>query len=132
MYIFGGSEEGRKVISINDNFYKLDLDIYKWEKIKAELHPSLARECHSATIVNNYMYVFGGINCQTLFDDLWCFNFNTDTWKKIDVKLKPKARHSTTLINHQNRYLFLFGGIDADNIVCSSSFLFDLTENKWS
>lgn len=72
------------------------------------------------------MYIFGGMNSQTLFDDLWCFNFNNDTWKKIDVKVKPKSRHSATLVNHQNRYLFLFGGIDADNIVCSNSFLFDL------
>ncbi len=43
------------------------------------------RYSHSASIVNGTMYMFGGRNKSSVFNELWSFNISTRVW----VQLKP-------------------------------------------
>jgi hypothetical protein len=42
-----------------------------------------ARGSFAACIIENDMYIYGGTNSDVIFDDMWCYNFESQTWKEI-------------------------------------------------
>lgn len=78
MYLFGGiNEETEK---LND-FWKLDLRTYYWDKIEAVGSVPTGRSGHSAVVYNDVMIIFGGMKDITKeTNDMYSFNFTTNTW----------------------------------------------------
>ena len=58
MYIFGGYSEAS--FSYTPTVFRLDLNNYEWTLLKCEGSPPIYRDFHTATAIDNKMFVFGG------------------------------------------------------------------------
>ncbi|KAN0055222.1 hypothetical protein ACTA71_008321 [Dictyostelium dimigraforme] len=96
-----------------------------------------ARYGHVAlTTSDNKMFIFGGRNQSTIFNDIYKYNMITDNWELITVTGKiPKGRwgHSGVLYSINNCFYF-FGG--SDSLSREGPFLtdiikFDFERNEW-
>lgn len=83
-----------------------------WKKInvKEKFENPGFKAAHSAEIINNKMYVFGGWNGKKALSDLHIFDFNKLEWTEPEVSgSKPGLRnnHATCVYNE---YMYLHGG----------------------
>jgi len=85
--------------------------------------------------VNERVLLFGGAvyeNRYTFFDDLWSYDYSTDTWTEIEDGPGPQGRFNFMMIyipvHHQ---LFLFGGYSANDRL-SDTWIYDITDNRWT
>ena len=110
MYIFGGWNGYQ---SLND-FYSLNLDTLEWKQIQSENGPS-KRRMHSCAVYNCKMYLFGGYDESRpaeSFNELHCFDFETQTWKEVPCQGKiPKGRSRAGAIVVGNN-MYIIGGWD--------------------
>ena len=71
---------------------------------------------HSAVILNNFIYFFGGINYKTKSlrpPELWTINVDSLIAKKVDAKGNiPTPRSNLSLVILNKSFLLLFGGHD--------------------
>jgi hypothetical protein len=68
------------------------------------------KAAHSAEIIGNKMYVFGGWNGKKALNDLHIFDIEKEVWSEQEINgYKPGNRnnHATATYNH---YMFLHGG----------------------
>lgn len=121
-FIFGGWD-GKNIFQ---NCYLFDYVTSKWKII--EYIPGtepLPRESHSCTLVNDYIYLFGGQGTsikkkETYYNDLYKFKISIDkssekvtgVWEKIFSKNNtyPAPRTSHSIISYKERYLIVIGG----------------------
>uniref|UniRef100_K3WLS5 IPT/TIG domain-containing protein n=1 Tax=Globisporangium ultimum (strain ATCC 200006 / CBS 805.95 / DAOM BR144) TaxID=431595 RepID=K3WLS5_GLOUD len=86
-YLFGGCDYSEPPGPTNDLFVlKINTNSpWEWEKLKfaPTATTPMPRWKHSATVVDNKVYVFGGFhNSSTRFNDLWVFNPITVEWSQ--------------------------------------------------
>lgn len=86
--IFGGDSGGNDILS---DLWSVDLSDsgnHYWELIepKSTENPR-PRYSHSACVIKNSLYIFGGFSGQYL-DELWRFNFDTRMWQRYAVTQK--------------------------------------------
>lgn len=81
MYVFGGFEKTNgfsnsvTVIDLNRNCF--------WALDTVGIAPS-ARSSHTAAILNDHMYVFGGSNAHSKrLGDFWKLNLSSNCWTEI-------------------------------------------------
>ena len=108
--IFGGiitGEESSKDsthLSDSSDLFLYDVDTNSWEKISSSLAPlwPLGRRSHTANIIGNTMYVFGGFSRHTAeknFDDFWSLDVQKlveskqPVWRKISKGPSPRGGH---------------------------------------
>lgn len=108
----------RKRGSQPDNMYKLQ--VFKFIKLystERQQNPR-ARSGHRIVCKNTSMYAIGGYNpilpdddeyAQTLFREVWRFDFMSRTWKKLEVEALPGELASNSAILW-DKFLFLYGG----------------------
>jgi N-acetylneuraminic acid mutarotase len=85
--------------------------------------------------VNERTLLFGGAlweNRYTFYDDLWSYDYSTDTWTEIDDGSGPQGRFNHMMIylpvHHQ---LFLFGGFSSNDRI-SDTWIYDIADNRWT
>ena len=78
------------------------------------------------------VYLFGGNDDESHFNDLWCYD--NDTWTNLTPGgTKPSARTLTALTyDPLNDRLLLFGGRDATGTQLADLWAFDLGSETWS
>jgi hypothetical protein len=84
--------------------------------------------------VNERVLLFGGAVFEdryTFFDDLWSYDYSTNTWTQIEDGSEPRGRFNFMMVylpvHHQ---LFLFGGYSANDRL-SDTWIYDITDNRW-
>ena len=80
------------------------------------------------------IYLHGGMNGDTIFDDLWALDLKSIAWKKIIFKhddTKPCARAAHGGIS-VDKLLFIFGGIDSSGNALNDLWKYDNELNQWS
>lgn len=116
-----------------------------WKPIifkKDELIPS-SRAGHSAIYHENKMYVFGGFNGTTCFNDLWVFDLENLGWLEIKfVKGEDlpgiRSEHTSTLVNREDSTgfdMFVSFGVKIHMLIktnYSDIWKLDLQTNKWT
>jgi N-acetylneuraminic acid mutarotase len=79
--------------------------------------------------------LFGGSrydNGYTLFNDLWSYQYGTNTWAEIDTPDSPGGRFSTPLVYDPDTHqLFVFSGFGADE-ESADMFTYDIVANTWT
>ena len=85
--------------------------------------------------VNERTLLFGGAvyeNRYTFFDDLWAYDYASNTWTEIDCGPGPSGRFNfmMTYIPETHR-IFLFGGFSANDRV-SDTWTYDIESNVWT
>ena len=97
-YFFGGVDKSG---TFSDDLYMLDTRTMNWFKPSTAGSLPAVRADHTANLVGNKMYVFGGQSDAGEHADLWVLDLNSLTWSNPGVQGdKPKARsgHSASLV----------------------------------
>jgi len=86
VYLIGGSSMG--VDSLQD--YSLDLDTFEWKIIKRRSkNAPISIDEHTATLVEDKIYVFGGNIAGFKNDKMLIFDTNTHQWNIISTENGP-------------------------------------------
>eukprot|EP00698_Gefionella_okellyi_P011549 TRINITY_DN304_c0_g1_i1.p1 TRINITY_DN304_c0_g1~~TRINITY_DN304_c0_g1_i1.p1 ORF type:complete len:493 (+),score=148.34 TRINITY_DN304_c0_g1_i1:636-2114(+) len=129
VYLFGGNAGD----AVFNDLYVLDTESMRWSQVTfaadAVLPP--ARAGHSATMIGGKMYIFGGGLGQSVFNDLWIYDPDTQQWQCPTVSgtaPTPRAGHSAVCVGETN--LLVFGGGDISH-VDNQLFVFDTEMLEW-
>ncbi|KAJ6228967.1 rab9 effector protein [Anaeramoeba flamelloides] len=128
IYIFGGNSELEKL----GDFHIYDIDKNEWDNDPQYYGkiPS-ARSGHSAAVIGNQFWVFGGRGkTQGFLNDLHCFDINSMTFYEIlglDKSPPPRAWHTANFYENQ---MILFGGSSRSKTF-EDIWVYDLTTFQW-
>ena len=117
LYLFGGKGAGG--VLLND-VHELDTNRVSWRALQTtgELPPG--RDGHTATAVEDRMYVFGGASSQGKLNDVRVLDLHTLRWSRprsVGGPPGPRWGHSATLISQQ---IYMFGGVDQEQQVAAT------------
>ena len=109
MYIFGGSNGNPP---FNDMF-AFNFTFRSWNKVNSTGDVPLAREGHSAAALNDrYIFIYGGWNGKTIFNNYYLFDSLANVWRKVepeDSATEPPPRESHTCCVVKDSF-YIFGG----------------------
>lgn len=100
--------------------------------------PPSPRSGHSLSAIGNKLYLFGGqwfesLHQRHLFNDLYCFDTDTQTWSEI-LPSSPGAfvpaarqRHAAQVIDNK---LIIFGGSGLSSELCDTA-IYEPSTNTW-
>lgn len=74
--------------------------------------PNQALRAHTGTLVGERIWVLGGVDKQTCFRDVACFDTESFMWSTLETqgeRFPPLRAHTTTLVGDK---LYIFGGGD--------------------
>ncbi|KAF1331632.1 Dynein heavy chain, partial [Globisporangium splendens] len=127
-YLLGGCDCSKPPGPTNNLFVlKINTNApWEWEKLKFAPATPLPRWKHSATVVDNKVYVFGGShNSSTRFNDLWVFNPITMEWSQ------PMDKGSACAPSRRLEDLMLVCGGWNSVAQFNDLHVFDTTTNSW-
>lgn len=127
-YYFGGVDKSG---TFSDDLYMLDTRTNMWYKPSTAGSLPAVRADHTANLVGEKMYVFGGQSDAGEHADLWALDLNALTWVKPAVQgEKPAARsgHTASLVGAK---IFVIGGIAGDT-TRNDVEVFDTATSTWS
>ena len=85
--------------------------------------------------IGQRVLLFGGAHWQngyTFYDELWSYEYETNTWNMLETNNNPYPRFNSMLVYIPGRHqLFLFGGFSADDRI-SDTWVFDFESNRWT
>uniref|UniRef100_A0A8C6GXL6 Kelch domain-containing protein 3 n=1 Tax=Mus spicilegus TaxID=10103 RepID=A0A8C6GXL6_MUSSI len=120
MYIFGGYEQLADCFS--NDIHKLDTSTMTWTLVCTKGNPARWRDFHSATMLGNHMYVFGGradrfgpfhSNNEIYCNRIRVFDTRTEAWLDCPhTPVLPEGRRSHSAFGY-NGELYIFGGYNA-------------------
>lgn len=99
---------------------------------KIELEGSLPspRAAHSANIIGNKLYIFGGWNGFSAFNDVFAMDLETYTWSEIlSSGTLPIPRNNHRTATYGNK-IYVHGGHDGNKWL-DDLFIFDTAESNW-
>ena len=99
-------------------------------KMLSPVGPQVAH--HVACIINNALYIHGGIDkvrSTTPLNKLHRMDLDSGLWQEVRAAGSPTMSHHASVVL-QNRYIVLLGGWDGSKRVCRIH-VFDVQENKW-
>eukprot|EP01080_Neovahlkampfia_damariscottae_P007577 gene7577-11901_t len=133
-YIFGGQLSSNFFIrdeTLFNHLYEFDFDKEVWNLIKpvGDIIPK-ERRYSSMVSKNENLYIFGGRDHDTRFNDLWKYNTITNRWNEIhpNGNLIPCKRAAHSMIMKEFS-IFIFGGNGGD--MNNELFEFDILKNEW-
>ncbi|CEP12984.1 hypothetical protein [Parasitella parasitica] len=131
MYIFGGHFQ-RKYLGDLCAFNVRDYPAKaEWDFINYENQGPAPRSGHISVIYDKKLYVFGGMNANHLFNDIWCFDLVACTWHQISaVGFIPAPREScaAALVNDT---IYIFGGRGLNGYSLGDLCAFRIKSQRW-
>lgn len=140
MYIFGGFEEVPNRFS--SDVFQLNLKTMHWKYIKTEGVAPIYRDFHTATVIRNRMYIFGGrsdrraplhteneVYCSQIFYlDLTTFVWHTPN----AIGAIPIGRRSHSAFAYKDQ-LFIFGGFNGNlDRHFNDVYCYNVDRNQWN
>eukprot|EP01080_Neovahlkampfia_damariscottae_P009293 gene9293-1381_t len=136
VYLFGG----KKGYELFDDLIEVKMDIYKkLLTIKVNTIPQeniinwpRKRFGHASEMIYEKMYIFGGRDFQTFFNDLFVYDIENLTWTEIKYTgfPTPVSFSASVYLSNINAML-LYGGLSKDGIE-DSLMKFDFKTNEWN
>ncbi|CAZ83610.1 unnamed protein product [Tuber melanosporum] len=102
-----------------------------WYKAPTHGQDSMPLRAHTCTLVGSSVYVFGGCDVRTCFNDLHVFDADSMSWSKPAVygEIPPPLRAMTTTA--VNKKLVIFGGGDGPTYY-NDIYVFDTVTNRYA
>ncbi|KAL6712530.1 Negative regulator of mitotic exit [Coniothyrium glycines] len=140
IYIFGGQVEGfffNDLVAFDLN--SLQSSASRWEVLlpntKDQVSPQMrappARTNHSVVTWNDKLYLFGGTDGVTWFNDVWTYDPRSNSWTELDcIGYIPVSRegHSATLVNDT---MYIFGGRTQEGVDLGDLAAFRISSRRW-
>lgn len=126
MVVFGGSADGQAKL-LND-LHILDTDCMAWYQPQAVGKAPSPRMGHTACVIDNHMFVFGGANISHVMNDLHIFDIVSATWTKPTIAGSiPGARSGHTCVQVGSA-LCIFGGSSLDGVMYNDMYALETSE----
>lgn len=108
MYVFGGLLNGSS--RINDiRSYTFSNNTWADITVSSSSRRPTARQGHVAVVIGSKMYTIGGSTAYETFNDVWSFDFITNTWQLVGVLANDKWRGGAVPYNNK---IYLHAGYD--------------------
>ena len=132
LVVFGGGKAGSLPVT-DQQVHLYDSVTNSWSSPNIKGKPPTNRHGHLMINCNDKcVYLHGGMNDQTFYDDLWILNFDTLNWSCVkQPKTKPIARAAHGGISTVNN-LYLFGGLNERGNALGDFWSYDINLNTWS
>ena len=115
-----------------DDLWYLDLDTNIWTYVyKTQPWPE-ARFGHATVAINDSMYLFGGYNGVTLFQDCWRLDLLLKTWSLLTCANPPSNRTEVSMTAMSKTEILLFGGDDYHDKVFDDTYIWDVIQGNWT
>ncbi len=134
--LFGGLSSGKLFNTYYNEFYELDITTMQWKQRNMRDLPE-KRRGHSATMVGEKLFVFGGegeaIFQRKALNDMHILDCERLTWSPITSKKgvsspPPRFHHSATAVNNN---ILIYGGRNEYNTHLSDIYAFDTETHEW-
>lgn len=130
--VFGGMASNNFFDATNDT-WAYDYNTNTWTDLNPALAPtarwgpSMGYDAGSDRIV-----IFGGRVSNTLFNETWAFDFNTNTWTNMNPASAPSPRGGNHLVyDAESDRLVLFGGERTGFTRLDETWTYDYDSNTW-
>ncbi|KAI9264745.1 hypothetical protein BY458DRAFT_513843 [Sporodiniella umbellata] len=131
IYIWGGQSQGHY---LND-LYEFRLREYptktNWVPILYTNQSPSPRTGHMSVVYNNRLYIFGGVDANRLYNDVWYFDLTSQVWNQVKaVGYIPPPREScaAALVNDT---IYIFGGRGPNGVILGDLYAFRLKNQRW-
>ncbi|KAH0791182.1 Kelch motif family protein [Histomonas meleagridis] len=117
LYVFGGMNRQKKLMN---EMLVFDIKTGNWDKITSKNEPPTPRMNHSATLINQSIYVHGGFlttNEKEVSSDIYIYDIFNNEWTTPKIngdKVLPRANHKALQVGH---YIIFIGGTDSLQVV---------------
>merc|ERR1711879_112078 len=136
IFIIGGSysqEDPIKnsVVEVFNNTLVFDTETMYWSYPECSGDVPTPRRSHSATTVDDKIFVFGGGDGPNYFNDLYILDTKTYEWKKPQTSGQqpgPRRAHTATLVGTK---IFVFGGGDGA-FALNETYVLDTEKLHWT
>ncbi|XP_070181168.1 kelch domain-containing protein 3-like [Littorina saxatilis] len=138
-YIWGGRNDTDGACGI---LFCFDTESYTWSRPPINGEPPPARDGHSACVLDQKMFIFGGYEeVSDLFSDrIFTLDFTNFCWEYVKTKGTPakwRDFHTATAIGSK---MYVFGGRSDEGgemftnreIYCNKMHVYDTDTNSWS
>ncbi|KAK9702608.1 hypothetical protein K7432_011176 [Basidiobolus ranarum] len=131
MYLFGGQVDG---YYLNDlvafDTKSLSTQCPRWDYIAPGYESPPERASHSAAVYKDRIYIFGGKDTERFFNDLWCYDPESNTWSQIIADYGPSKRigHTACICDD---LMYILGGQDEYGKFLNEVYAFNLLEETW-
>ncbi|KLU82981.1 kelch-domain-containing protein [Magnaporthiopsis poae ATCC 64411] len=140
IYIFGGQVEGYFMNDLSAfDLNQLQMPNNRWEMLLSNSDsggPPVgkvppARTNHTMITYNDKMYLFGGTNGFQWFNDVWCYDSQTNSWTMLDcigyIPI-PREGHAAALVDD---VMYIFGGRTEEGSDLGDLAAFRITSRRW-
>lgn len=130
--IFGGRNENGYS---NELYYFHEPQLY-WYKVTSSNNSPSARSLSCLAYHNNLLYIIGGKNDKTAFDEIWVYDFASNKYNQSSIISKDSSFDQVsdakcTIETYSDRpKLIVFGGNDYYLLPSTSIFEFELLKNN--
>ncbi|KAJ5073642.1 kelch domain-containing protein [Anaeramoeba ignava] len=130
IYLYGGKNYQNE--TLNPDIYSFCLRTYEWEKINTNGKQPEDRCGHSMCAIHNNIYVWGGYDEITWFQEVYIFDTQNDNWSKSQSTSSslPEGRYSFSMIPYKKKF-YIFGGVPSNQRRFNDLWSFDIESNEW-
>ena len=113
-----------------------DYNSNTWERREMEPHPSISFFSDMVYDPGTGLNIFYGgasYNHEEAMDELWGYDFATNSWSQLSSKNMPSARGWHAMVYHdQLGVILVFGGGNSDNTFTDETWTYDPATGEWS
>lgn len=113
--------------------WSFDATTSAW-KLLAPLNSPSPRGWHSMIYdsKNGKTFLFGGNNLIGRLNDLWVFDYDSNTWTELIPDKNPSSRSSSAMFyDKTNERIILFGGYGLNDLLLNDLWAYQFDNNSW-
>ncbi|XP_065878046.1 tRNA wybutosine-synthesizing protein 2/3/4 isoform X2 [Euphorbia lathyris] len=127
VFVIGGRSDPLNILA---DVWTLNIASNEWKLSECTGSIFPPRHRHAAAVVGSNIYIYGGLNNDTIFSSLYVLNTENLQWKEVSVGgEQPCARHSHSMVAYSSK-LFIFGGYNGVKAL-GGLYSFDVQTNVW-
>jgi N-acetylneuraminic acid mutarotase len=127
MYIYAGNNDNPDMLN---DLWQYSVVSDNWTYLGTTPPALTPRDCHSAVVYNDKMYVFGGFQypIPQKVDELWEYDFISSAWTQKTSGATGRNHHSAVVYDGK---IYIFGGKDNRDITLNDLWEHNITTDTW-
>ncbi|XP_077243642.1 met-10+ like family protein / kelch repeat-containing protein isoform X3 [Tasmannia lanceolata] len=127
IFVIGGRGDPTQILN---DVWVLDTAHHEWKLLECKGSLFAPRHRHAAAVGGSKIYVFGGLNIDTIYSCMHVLDTETFQWSEVSIQGEwPCARHSHSMVENGSQ-LYMFGGYDGENVL-GDLYSFDVGTYLW-